>query len=62
MKSKPWTILDKSKANCTRCGGTSIWMPGVTTVRGMDFKPLDFFRWWKRFKQVHSKCIERMPV
>lgn len=59
MKSKPWMTLVGHVARCNRCGGVSQWVSGVSVITssGRD-RPLDFWRWWKRFKQVHARCPE----
>jgi len=53
---KEWTILGPHKtAHCERCKATSAWVTGVR----FGGKELTYWRWWKRFKQTHSRCIER---
>lgn len=63
MKSKSWIVLDGNRGHCTRCGGVSVWVPGVTMPRaGFREGPLDFWRWWRRFKQAHAQCVVRKVV
>lgn len=56
MKSKPWHTLAGNIARCGYCGGVSQWVHGVMVHSGLtgEPKPLDYWRWWKRFKQHHA--------
>lgn len=55
MKSLEWVHRDGCNAYCSRCGGKSIFVHGVT-VNGRLYK---YWRWWKEFKRHHAKCVER---
>lgn len=57
-RRKEWMNRIGNKATCARCGGVSVFIPGVYLDEAGQVK-ITYWKWWRGFKKAHKVCSEK---